>query len=147
MEDPTNTRITDLIFRRACCWSFGNPFSLRFLPEDDGGAPAAAADPPVAASPVNADGTFAEDWYKDAPEPQHEYCKRFKSLADLRESSYQTKSKLGIPHEKVLQIPEEGESEAKWNDYYEKLGVPGSVEGYEFVREPDLTDRAQVDEK
>ena len=107
----------------------------------------AVADPPVATSPVNADGTFAEDWYKDAPEPQHEYCKRFKSLADLRESSYQTKSKLGIPHEKVLQIPEEGDSEAKWNDYYEKLGVPGSVEGYEFVREPDLTDRAQVDEK
>ena len=103
---------------------------------------------PEPTSVVNADGTFAPDWYKKYDKSTHETLKRYAKHDDFVNSHMEQRKKLGeagdklgADPERVLIIPGDDASDEVKAAYYRKLGVPDELTGYEYTRDEDLSDK------
>jgi len=134
MEQPSN--------RIRSCWSFGNPYSLRFL--DDPPADPPAADPPAVpaapASPFNADGTFVENWHTMAPDGYEELREdktlpRLKNPWDMARSYVQVRKQ--VPLDKMPR-PNENFSEQDWGEFHKAGGRPDTAGDYNIKRPDEI---------
>lgn len=114
------------------CWSFGNPYSLRFLDDPP-------ADPPPA-SLVGADGALAKDWHKQAPEGYEDLREdpslaTVKNLWGLSKNYTSTKKMVGAD---TMVRPSEKFTDSDWDDYYKAGGRPDTKEDYNIQYSEDI---------
>lgn len=126
------------------CWSFGNPYSLRFL--DDPPADPPPADPP--ASLMGADGALVKDWHKQAPEG-YEDLREDPSLATVKnfwglsKNFVNTKKKVGA--ETIIR-PNEHFTDADWDEFHKAGGRPETAADYSIKRHEEIPKEAMTDE-
>jgi len=82
---------------------------------------------------VNADGTLKDNWWEsfDSTKEEGTMLKNFKTLEGLAKSFSNTKRMVGKPFD-----PTNFPDEASKKEFYEKLGVPETAEGYQ-LQKPD----------
>jgi hypothetical protein len=137
--------------RKNYCWTFGNPWSVRFLddpPADPPGDPPAdpPADPPEGI--VSIDGTLAKDW---ALKLKDESLHADKTLATIKNVEMLAKSyvhvRKQVPMDKVA-IPTEHSTETDWEAFHIAGGRPETAGDYgEITKRPEDIAEEHWDEK
>ena len=129
------------------CWSFGNPYSLRFLDDPPSDPPAdPPSDPP--ASLIGADGALVKDWNKQAPEG-YEGLRDDKSLSTVKDvwglskSFIDTKKMVGA---ETMLRPNEKWGDDEWNGFYDAGGRPETKEDYNIKRTEGIPEEAMTDD-
>ncbi len=103
---------------------------------------------PEPTSVVNADGTFAPDWYKNYDKSAHATLKTLGKFDDLVNVTLDTKkklgeagNKLGADPDRVLIMPGDDASDEVKAAYHRKLGVPDELTGYVYTRDESLSEK------
>jgi len=89
-------------------------------------------------SPVNADGSFADNWHDKFGEENKAHLSRYKSFDDLVNSHVATKSKLGKDPDSLVEIPGEHSSDKVKAAWRKAQGVPETIDGYEYTLSDEL---------
>ena len=142
-EQPSN--------RIRSCWSWGNPYSLRFLDDPPADPPAdPPVDPPPAAptSPFNPDGTLVENWNAMAPEG-YEHLRDDKTLPRIKKfwdlSSSYVNVRKQVPLDKMPR-PNENWGDDEWNEFYDAGGRPPTSGDFNITRPEEIPEHMMTPE-
>ncbi len=138
-ETDTSVETEQLSNRIKSCWSFGNPYSLRFL-DDPPPADPPPADPP--ASLINPDGIFVENWPSKAPEGfeelrDDETLPRSKNIWELAKSHVKLRKKLSVDK---MPRPTDKWGEDDWNEFYDASGRPSTAADFNIKRADGISE-------
>lgn len=109
---------------------------------DDGGGGGGGE----ATSPVNADGTFVENWQDKFPEEHRETLKRSKNFPDFVDSHMRLRAKLGKNPDSMIELPTDKSSDAVRVAFHKARGVPDDVKGYEYKKDPNISAKVPVED-
>ncbi len=71
--------------------------------------------------------------------------KDIKDLPSLAKSFINAQKKIGVPADRLLQLPQDDKDDKSWGEIYNKLGRPESVDKYEVPKLGDGKDYGEAD--
>lgn len=106
-------------------------------PDGTGGAPAGGDTPPQQQPPSGADqlaGGGETNWLDSFGEDAKGFVEMrgWKEPDQIIESFKNLESKMGVPADRLLKLPEKADDAEGWKQVYSKLGMPDTPEGYKL---------------
>ena len=87
---------------------------------------------------VNADGSYADNWYEKYGKENEAHLSRYKTHDDLVNSHIATKRKFGKDPNTLIEIPTEHSSEEVRAAFRKASGVPDTTDDYKYTLSDEL---------
>lgn len=95
---------------------------------------------------LNDEGNFTEEFYNQFSEEDRPTVSRYKNPAELGKSNVELRRKFNAPADRMLIMPGDDASDVERQEFWSKLGVPETTEGYKYTKSDTISEKTEFDE-